>query len=127
MTNHHDLRIGNWIQDVGEGELFQVDKISKDRIIAGAMTIYPAGFEFDHYVPLTEEWLLKFGFKFELDSYYIDLHPSVWGFLSIDKQDFSFSLEKEVGDVAIPGDAIKYVHQLQNLYFALTGLELTIK
>lgn len=61
-------------------------------------------------IPLTEEWLLKFGFK-----------PFVKDFtkngIIIHTRKRGYVLRKSV-------PIIKYVHQLQNLYFALTGEEL---
>lgn len=75
-------------------------------------------------IPLTEEWLLKFG----LNS----------GFLHFDspKLTISVNLDAKNGgynelQVATSGTSdliieCNYVHQLQNLYFALTGQELTI-
>jgi len=76
-------------------------------------------------IPLTEEWLLKLGLKKNYDGNY--------------GGDFDFSIEPKSFDVIVSGAAgwenyeraigkpLSYVHQLQNLYFALTGEELTIK
>lgn len=70
-------------------------------------------------IPLTEEWLIKFGFVkvrdypvFRLDGLQIEFNgfDSQWGAGLLD--------EKTV---------LKYVHQLQNLFFALKGKELTLK
>lgn len=83
-------------------------------------------------IPLTEEWLLKFGFKKETlgddegffysyrlkNDVYCDL-----SFLSGDKNGY---LEVTL----FPYEQwfrYRYIHQLQNLYFALTGEELKIK
>jgi hypothetical protein len=76
-------------------------------------------------IPLTEEWLLRFGFEPEDDG---NKRPR---FI----KDGVFALNKN-GDVwywkyyGANGDKdyaeIKYVHQLQNLYFALTGIELEL-
>lgn len=67
-------------------------------------------------IPLTEEWLLKFGFnKFPASN--------LW-----DRDDFwtlYYSTEKKKWIFDHLEMSIKYVHQLQNLYFALTGEELT--
>ena len=67
-------------------------------------------------IPLTEEWLLKLGFKF----------TNGYGF-----KIFGNWLQKEddVYFYNVNGNfvEINYVHQLQNLYFALTGQELTSK
>lgn len=62
-------------------------------------------------IPLTEEWLLNFGYKFAQGHYFI-LGHSIW----------------VCNDLLIcnkNGIIIKYVHQLQNLFFALTNKELT--
>jgi hypothetical protein len=71
-------------------------------------------------IPLTEEWLLKFGFIKSLHEGYYD---KKW--LS---GDFFFDGKKllVITEGLINGDfpGILYVHQLQNLYFALTGEEL---
>lgn len=72
-------------------------------------------------IPLTEEWLLKFGFEKDWTGYALE-----------DKNSLSFSVTKNGAYLACwldrsLGITIKYVHQLQNLYFALTGEELTIK
>lgn len=70
--------------------------------------------------PLTEEWLKKFGFEYEPGS--ID----VWwvGSFGIDAAGKSYHYT--CGEY-IHGIGIKHVHQLQNLYFALTGEELILK
>jgi hypothetical protein len=64
-------------------------------------------------IPLTEEWLLKFGFEF----------TNGYGF-----KIFGNWLQKEddVYFYNVNGNfvQINYVHQLQNLYFVLTGEEL---
>lgn len=84
-------------------------------------------------IPLTPEWLGKFGFVTMDNEYdYID-----WGRedtylkfsfiqsgLPVDQQPFIFEYDQGMGDQKIE---LKFVHQLQNLYFALTGEELTIK
>jgi hypothetical protein len=80
-------------------------------------------------IPLTEEWLLKFGFEkddvFDKFFTYLPIHD-----LCMDKLSF------RVNEGFICYESIKYrtllkhiqyVHQLQNLYFALTNEELTMK
>jgi len=69
-------------------------------------------------IPLTEEWLLKFGFErsglYNVKSqvYIYDEHGLV---------DTGYEYRFNYTEMKL-----KYVHQLQNLYFALTGEELTI-
>lgn len=65
-------------------------------------------------IHLTENWLIKLGFDDNGNKKWI--HPK-FGFLLIQSLRFYKS-------GVLP--EIRYVHQLQNLYFALTGEELTV-
>ena len=84
-------------------------------------------------IPLTEEWLLKFGFVNDIIEYDLtigNMHEEGTMIFSI-KKDFSL-IQISVGMGGDKPDWIflmcpTYVHQLQNLYFALTANELTIK
>ena len=77
-------------------------------------------------IPLTEEWLLKFGFSKLYDGFELKL-DNHWSKMVV-MGDMSFSLQDANGsdDVAFQNDILDSVHRLQNLYFALTGEELTI-
>jgi hypothetical protein len=74
---------------------------------------------------LTEIWLERFGFKINMDNF--DWNAGI-GTNCIGDFELSLRHTDNVGwfykSKCTP---IKYVHQLQNLYFALTGKELTIK
>jgi hypothetical protein len=78
-------------------------------------------------IPLTEEWMLKFGFErhhadYANDIIYIKNVP--------DNTEFEWGVypNKLGSGVQIQNrNLLKYVHQLQNLYFALVGEELTFK
>lgn len=69
-------------------------------------------------IPINGEWLLKFGFTQSpaFKSLYF-----VGTFLNITLGD---KIMFEINDHII--SEIKYIHELQNLYFALTGEELTL-
>ena|SRR6478736_823185 len=129
----NELRIGNWVKDHGEsGEHYQVREIGEDMFSAGPMTVYSAGMDYEYGIPLTEEWLLKFGFTQRI----------AFGNIKMDE----FEFKNEVFNLIVIGPIqsemiyqigfnfktacpffIKYVHQLQNLYFALTGEKLPTK
>lgn len=67
-------------------------------------------------IPLTEEWFVRFGFN-KANEYY-------------KKQCNDFVLGIRIEDFFMPyisHTKLIHVHQLQNLYFALTGEELEIK
>ena len=81
-------------------------------------------------IPLTEEWLLKLGFdKLEND---IPTYFKCFGNLIEDDYEYSFNIyvdSEQNHFITVFGRKIiiKHVHQLQNLYHALTDEELTIK
>ena len=107
-----ELRIGNLI--LKNGKLHYTSHLTI-RDIYGLSVDDTDTFE---PIQITEEWLVKFGFEYDkrLNHYY---HPYIS--LKIDITDnmvcISDSWEWEKS---------YYVHQLQNLYFALKGEELTI-
>jgi hypothetical protein len=78
-------------------------------------------------IPLTEEWLLKFGFEKsnDLDSFYHLRLINDWTKLFYDPK--HGVCELSVSNHGAMIRKLKSVHQLQNLYFALTGEELIIK
>jgi hypothetical protein len=89
-------------------------------------------------IPLTEEWLVKFGFErviYDSDEtgygteYELKANNDVFINYSDDFScaiyDSKSAMKDSVG-VLPTWNQCKYVHGLQNLYFALTGEELTI-
>lgn len=119
-----DLRIGN-ITSAGV-----VSEILQDRFYVhdGESSLKSTWFDIKP-APLTEEWLLKFGFEWE------DVESKTNG--ETDKMLFKdiLLMKRHHNDLwaacpygyLISPHRTLYVHQLQNLYFALTGEELTIK
>jgi len=79
-------------------------------------------------VPLTEEWLLKFGFE---DNSYSQFSKKVGSdcYLQVSFKEYACVTLTEFVEIADHSftSICKHVHQLQNLYFALTQTELTIK
>jgi hypothetical protein len=74
-------------------------------------------------IPLTEEWLLKLGLeKIGIWTFSLNLAGNLDLIYYLGEKGWSIGL-KSYSDFS----NLKYVHQLQNLYFALTGKELTIK
>ena len=122
----NELRIGNHAiaTDCGGGEFQTVVnglvKLGDNNVVASdAQAFICTGF-----IPLTEEWLVKFGFK-------IKDGRAMIGELEAPFYDYKLDLftNSDVNNIYCYKDfrkQIKYVHQLQNLYFALTGEELTI-
>lgn len=74
-----------------------------------------------YFIPLTDEWLLKFGFN---------SNGKVWEIDSINGIVFEIEYVSDCYYLHTQGEwgyqGFSYVHQLQNLYFALTGQELEL-
>lgn len=113
-----EIRIGNYFEINTEGQP------CPDRLENG---IYKWDNWYDYYefgfnenifrpIPLTEEWLERMGFE----NYSIDCDSE--GFNHIDVSFHNKSVTVYLNDYEIT--FIQHVHQLQNLYFALTGKEL---
>lgn len=107
-----DLRIGNYVQ-------FTTETIYKVDILYDSYN----GLEWWKPIPLTEEWLFKFGFvKYGKlhDSYKLNPFIVELGFLG---NNYTFRKIMNKNESVLLKE-LKYVHQLQNLYFELTGCEL---
>jgi hypothetical protein len=125
----NELRLGNWI-NVGGNSINTYQTYKPRQITANGIKAIEeeneerpdAVLSIWQPIELTEEWLLKFGFKtHDKHDYFIDIS---------DSSVFHFWFSVYSGDGFYYIDAfdikLKYVHQLQNLYFALTGQELII-
>lgn len=80
-------------------------------------------------IPLTEEWLGKLGFEPHFDKIE-EINYFCYKDFVIENEFFCFGYaDAIVYDLLRVNkkNPLKYVHQLQNLYFSLTGDELTVK
>ncbi len=130
-----ELRIGNWVElIVEEGDemvdsfepITQIQSIDYDVFTPTEKVYFISSSNEDvaymgmvKPIPLTEEWLVKFGF---VSNPYQDIYAKVSDTIS-----FVIDVDKTRGYLELysKGVDLKHVHQLQNLYFALTGEELS--
>jgi len=114
----NELKIGNLINSpYGVSTIYGVNK---DCIqIEIVETIYDFDLDEINPIPITEEWLLDLGFTRQPWGLTKD------GLLFKDPKLDCKNLVLEIGNGH--RTQIKYIHELQNLYFALTGEELEIK
>lgn len=113
-----ELRLGNWVEYgnyvnlklIGISELFQI-------LNDGGATVPPSNYEGLKPIQITEDWLLRFGFE-KVNSSGLKYYNNSKLNITLD-----FSINYDAGQRVY----LKYVHQLQNLYFALTNEELIIK
>jgi len=117
-----ELRIGNISVD-SNGVEVKIMELLTDyaRVWVNKDEWVSVGCNYLNPVELTEEWLLKFGF--EKDSEYIVGAGICWYFKH---PDYKYKLS-ETFRLLLLGIDLKYVHQLQNLFFSLTEEDLMIK
>ncbi|MBX3253922.1 MAG: hypothetical protein KF862_07240 [Chitinophagaceae bacterium] len=142
MINPKDLRLGNLVTD-GESIIY-VEKIEPAGINGATITdhgmISDGLGEFAHFyhtitpesidpIPITPEMLKKCGFD-QVNGCYFD--KTLWNKYNVLRYDNGanvFILEsrnyEQAERVYLP-NIIKYIHQLQNAYYILTGKELEI-
>lgn len=141
----NELRVGNNILYLS-GSIATVRGITRK----GIWVIddgFPASETSFKPIPITEEWLLKLGFSNQIDEELpegaeflcffknkIDVELTPGKMRGVQVLDITLyeDIVDENGQLALQGvytikNNIQYVHQLQNLYFVLTGEELTIK
>jgi hypothetical protein len=121
----NELRIGNWVYHEPS-----VNETTNGEFIVSEINVFDEnsinGLESSDVkpIPLTEEWLVKFGFKNR-------------GLRTTEQRPFFLFTNNGKGFTYRDGyisfvgvtveKPIMHVHTLQNLYFALTGEELTLK
>ena len=127
----NELRIGNYLFDDETNDIMIVSRIETEEY-----TEWNSGNEFNiiclkngfnktyfegnfRPIPLTEDILLKCGFKKELDAFYRKNKSQM---IEVCFHDNGILITNQ----SVCLSSIKYLHQLQNLYFALTNQELTI-
>ena len=105
-----ELRIGNLVQD----ENYAWFRVTSEDFLGvnedGTLPFRP--------IQLSEDWLLMFGFSKQNSYYFKDSDYRIATILN----HFAFSVGNDNDGIVLTG--LYFVHQLQNLYFALTGTEL---
>jgi ABC-type phosphate transport system substrate-binding protein len=109
----NDVRIGNWVRQRESDTYIQIEQY----LLCNE--------ELCHYQPIaiTEEWLLKFGFYKSMSwTYAIELKGNLKLVYYLGEKGWSIGF-KSYSDFS----NLKYVHQLQNLYWVLCGEELKME
>lgn len=105
------------IQEVRVGNLIEWAEFASMGKGISEVTFENIGYSFlFNPIPLTEEWLIKFGFEQSK----VILH------IRYSKKNISLITRTDSNVIYFQDLKITSVHQLQNLYFALCGEELTI-
>lgn len=124
MIKASELRIGNLVHSNGcEVEITALydQEIQTTANFDGSCNGYITP------IPLTEEWLVRFGIEKEADCFKF---LTCFNFLTKTGAIIEHEWKGDGFDVFhcdVKLFFLQHVHQLQNLYFALTGEELTLK
>ncbi|WFB67051.1 hypothetical protein [Chryseobacterium sp. WX] len=123
MIEPHELRIGNFVE-VENYKIIQLENIHPkgttkgDEIYLSSM-LKP--------IELSEHWLLKFGFDSNNVAYKIDNDRFIFELYFYDAWNLNYVEKSKFGNGSVELSGYWKIHELQNLFFALTGEELKIK
>lgn len=132
------FRIGNYLRSkqwFGHGQIQGIEETENgfQLKVKGYVHEWEKGKYFDlEEIPLTEQWLIDLGFEKQVLSdnsahyYTLELNDNKYCDLSICSGDKNGFIEATL----FPYEdwfRYKYVHELQNLFFAITGQELELK
>ena len=130
MIDIHGLQVGNWLEHKFSFKNYQIEGIHDNLIYIKEVT--PGWVHMSAYspIPLTPEILIACGFKKRTynDEYLFEEHSQMWFkyYSHLGAWQLEVDTSYEGGyetDIA----TIKSLHQLQNLYYCLTGEELNYK
>jgi len=127
----NQLRIGNILNYQLEESTLVPTRIDWQDL--KQLTEDPKGFNLVHKpIPITEEWLLRFGFERMItqeDSFLLCLDEV----FSLDSKDLIYNIKNNCVyinnsfDILEPLTTIEFVHQMQNIVFVIANKELQIK
>ena len=117
-----DLRIGNLVYSKETNQLQKITGLTDENPFIDAITFDYTNYDEIEAIPLTEEILFDFGYGKKNDIYY--KNNSLLRFIGNEV----FYSRGEIDDAEFQEyiTSVKYVHELQNLHFALTQRELTV-
>lgn len=127
--NYKEFRCGNYVEH--DGRVFQIDSIAEvfPTLNTDEFGIGVVDWNNISPIPLTEEWLINFGavkLETEHTPNYFLLQFEIEDLTSIPELNSDFIVRKRYNNEnSLFICEIKYAHQLQNLFFSLTGNELT--
>lgn len=137
MLNPRELRIGNLVSvfrnnDWNVVEIATLDIATFDYRVPEEAAPIPDAYETARPVPITEEWLKRFGFEIDdwprilrriysgsFSTYFFDVMVTASGY------DIIIEHRSTKSRVNV-GTRIKHIHHLQNAYFVISGEELKL-
>ena len=123
MMEAQELRIGNIIEGYLEPQVSEWVEIEVTLEVLGRMQTYPNTHGY-RPVSLTGEWLVKLGFK---QMYFLGAKIRYFIKGNLMYSTIDRHVEYKNGSINFIIRECEHVHDLQNLYQAMTGEELTLK
>ena len=127
MIQANELRIGNWVETYPSSKIEQVYDLMCDCINTKTKEKLP--FDCVDPIPLTPEILERCGFEKDEsgeyeDGEYVSNTKPVFRWTKGDYNEWYIIFQFDYGCEWTAAYHVRTLHQLQNLYFALTGEEL---
>lgn len=126
-----ELRIGNFVSYYGNKEPFIIEGMNtlnreswKEGYVISRNWADKTAFHALLPIPITEEWLLRFGFINDGGRFYRYNYGEKSRYILVNLHNYTTELCSN--SLSTAEFKTQSVHQLQNLYFALTGRELTV-
>ena len=123
----NELRLGNYLQ-TDKGDIVVVKLIEYNGVIVAPINEE----DYDYYtlpIPLNEEWILKLGFNEcdykPYDNFIIKCNNGYYNSIKYYEGEWVYNNDKSDAS-CYTVTCIKYVHELQNLFYALNKTELVI-
>lgn len=131
IKNTEGLMIGNLLKSKSKNIILPIERLSISSITLSDGKHLEISYADNHFIYdvepvfLTEEWLLKFGFEVDSSNFRtIKMVGNSEHWLSYDDQTGMYLEYEENEKESLDLSHIRYIHQLQNLYFNLTGEDL---
>ena len=125
----NELRVGNFVKY--ENKVFEIAGTSPEYPFLNTIEFGVGVVEWHTIksIPLTDEWFIKFGATKDKD---YNVHNTLsinddYGYILFVHTEKGYDVFIHINDHSVLlYNEIQYVHQLQNLYYAITGEELKI-
>ncbi len=124
MIEPRELRLGNLFEEIHSKEIIEVIELTNEKVVfsgdfKGKWQARP--------IPLSEEWLLKFGFHQQNEMDWHSSKPTEFNIPKLRLTNFKPGEDIPMFMDNKYGTHIKTAHQLQNFFQVISGKELKIK
>lgn len=132
MIQSNELRIGNWVTELIKNRIVSIDGIEPNKEFVWVNYLngfgqYKVGINDIENIHLTPEILEKCGFEKEQNKIDIYTRGRLRLWIGARGSCLCYLVEEDTTTGHYIPKQVSYLHQLQNIYFSLTGEELDVK